>query len=249
MSYDLSKNLGLARSMKIEPNPHGSLWIDLHSGDDDYPGCRLSIAAFNKYFTQRLPNWLVRPYKKQNDFRGSKYTTLHDRTYGVSLTDNYLSFHFGRQMDDSEEDKQKGFFLPWGEWEHVRHTLYNLDGSVHVASVGDKYKEWEEARKSVPKAEFNCKDFDGMEFATTAFIEEREWRRGVGWFKWLRWFVQPKISRSLDLRFSEPIGRRKDSWKGGTTGHGINMQPNESVKSAFQRYCDEHELTLCSSVS
>lgn len=164
--------------------------------------------------------------------------------YGISLTDNYLSFNFGRDTDDSEDTKQKGIFLPWGEWEHVRHTLYNLDGSIHAANVGKKFKAWEKAKESVEKRQFDCIDYDGMEFVATAYIEEMGWRLGVGWFKWLRLLVKPKVRRSLDLSFSKPIGKDKDSWTSGTIGHGINMLPSESVEAAFQRYCEDHDLTL-----
>ena len=233
--------------MRIEPNPHGSLWISLHSGDDDYP-CRFSVAVFKKYFTQELPAWVLRPYQKKSKYSEREFTYPCDRCYGISLTENYLSFQFGKQTDDSTEDMQKGFFLPWREWEHVRKTFYNLDSSVFVENAKD-FEAWDKARKSVPKATFDCLDYDGMKFIATAYIEEMEWRLGVGWFKWLRLFAKPKIRRSLDLSFSEGIGRRKDSWKGGTTGHGINMRTGESVESAFQRYCEEHELTLVESLS
>ncbi|EKU98143.1 hypothetical protein Lepto7375DRAFT_7404 [Leptolyngbya sp. PCC 7375] len=229
--------------MKIEPNPHGSLWISLHSGDDEYP-CRLSIAAFKRYFTQELPAWVLRPYQKRSQYSEREFFYPCDRQYGISLTENYLSFDYGRQMCDSNEDKQKGFFLPWGEWEHIRCTLYNLDGSIHTADTSQSFDVWDKARKTVPKAEFNCQDYDGMEFVATAYIEEREWRLGVGLFRWLRLFVKPKIRRSLDLEFSRGIGREKDYGKGGTTGHGIEMPPGESVEAAFQRYCTEHEISI-----
>ncbi|NEZ65648.1 hypothetical protein D0962_23310 [Leptolyngbyaceae cyanobacterium CCMR0082] len=229
--------------MKIESNPHGSLWISIHSGDDEYP-CRLSIAAFRRYFTQQLPAWVLRPYQKPCQYQDRKFTIDYDRCYGVSLTENYLSFDYGCQTGDSNEDKQKGFFLPWGEWEHIRCTLYNLDGSIHTADTSQSFEDWDKARNSVPKAEFNCRDYDGMEFVATAYIEEREWRRGVSWFKWLRLFVKPKIRRSLDLEFSKGIGREKDYGKGGTTCHGIEMQPDESVEAAFRRYCTEHEISI-----
>lgn len=76
----------------------------------------------------------------------------------------------------------------------------------------------------------------------TCKVEEREWHRGEGWFKWLKWFYPAKIKRSLDLSFSAEVGPQKGSWKGGTLGHGIDMLPNETVEDAFRRYCSmEHE--------
>lgn len=51
-----------------------------------------------------------------------------------------------------------------------------------------------------------------------------------------------KISRCLSLQFSKETGKEKGSWKGGTVGHAIEMLPNEMHKSAFQRYCAQHEM-------
>ncbi len=76
----------------------------------------------------------------------------------------------------------------------------------------------------------------------TCVIEEREWHRGAGWFKWLKWFYPRKIRRSLDLKFSAEVGPEKGSWKGGTIDHGIEMQKGETPRQAFERYCSkEHD--------
>ena len=71
-----------------------------------------------------------------------------------------------------------------------------------------------------------------------------EHRFGTKSFKWLSWFVAPKISRSLMLQFQKETGRRKKSWKGGTVGHSIRMLPGELHESAFRRYCQEHDMTF-----
>jgi hypothetical protein len=78
-------------------------------------------------------------------------------------------------------------------------------------------------------------------------IEEREWRYGRGWFKWLSWFRQPKVWRALDIDFSGETGEEKGSWKGGTMGTSIGMLPGELHESAFRRYCAEHNMTFIGS--
>jgi len=88
------------------------------------------------------------------------------------------------------------------------------------------------------------RDFDGEELTATTHISEHEWHFGEGQFKWLSLFRRPKISRSLDISFSGETGRRKGSWKGGTTGHSIEMLPGELHYAAFQRYCAEHQMTF-----
>ena len=73
----------------------------------------------------------------------------------------------------------------------------------------------------------------------TTKIEEREWRFGTGYFKWMSLFRPAKISRSLKLDFSDEVGPEKGSWKGGTVGHSIDMLPGELHEEAFRRYCSE----------
>ena len=96
---------------------------------------------------------------------------------------------------------------------------------------------------------FAFKDFDGEELTARTTIEEREWRFGVGWFAWLSLFRKPKISRYLEIAFSGETGKRKGSWKGGTTGHSIEMLPGELHESAFRRYCTEHDMTFVAAVN
>lgn len=169
-------------------------------------------------------------------------------TYGFSLTKNddgqwnFLSFYYGPQTWDSTTEKRKSFFLPWSEWDHVRFSLYNPDGS-HFWTQRDRqtglrgFDEQMKQEASVPKVHFGFQDYDGELIVATCHIEEREWHRGRGWFKWLRHFSRPIIRRSLSLKFSSEVGREKGSWKGGTIGHGVNMLSVETPRQAFERYC------------
>ena len=135
--------------------------------------------------------------------------------------------------------------MPWANWRHVRHTLYGLDGNhVWAQLEGLPWEESRERQDSCPSVTFEFDDFDGERIRATTKIEEREWRFGTGWFKWLSIFRRPMIRRTLDIDFSAQTGRRKGSWKGGTLGHGINMLPREAPVEAFQRYCAEHEMTF-----
>ena len=78
--------------------------------------------------------------------------------------------------------------------------------------------------------------------------EERQWKFGTGWFKWLSLFRKDRVRRSLDIDFSREVGREKGSWKGGTIGHGIEMLPGESNEQAFRRYCTENNLSFIGEV-
>ena len=80
-------------------------------------------------------------------------------------------------------------------------------------------------------------DYDDEEITATTYTEEREYKKGTSWCKWLSLFIRPKVVRALDISFSAEVGPRKGSWKGGTVGHGIDMLPGENHESAFRRYC------------
>lgn len=248
------------------------LAIDLRSGDDEERGCRLRFSAFGGTMLVALPDWVLRPARRWVDTgpfdratgRGGGYWDIIPREYGLSLDDTgmvggtvALHLRYGRQTHDSSTDQSKCYFLPWTDWRHVRHSLYDLDGA-HFADMpqrrgGAKLGEagfWNhmEAGRALeagcPTRAFAFKDYDGEALIATTRIEEREWRRGTRWCKWLSWFAKPKVQRSLDLHFSGETGRRKGSWKGGTIGHSIGMLPGELHEAAFRRYCAENAMTF-----
>lgn len=249
--------------ISVEPNPGGSLWFFISSGDgDEYHGCRLSIAAFRRYISLRLPP-IIKPEARKVEAKSWDAATVArlgrdwywdytERQYGFSLCDNHLSIKYGRASNDSSTEQYWGCFLPWAEWRFIRFSLYDLHGdhvwtqhdSKRKGVAFDRYEEQRKVEASLPKAAFRFKDYDGEEITATTHIEEREWLRGTKWYKWLSWFYAPKVKRSLDIQFSAETGRRKGSWKGGTLGHGIEMLPGELHESAFKRYCSEREMTF-----
>lgn len=130
---------------------------------------------------------------------------------------------------------------PWKEWCHVRHSFYDMDGDL-FCNVSANWKEREQQKTACPVLRFRFADFDGEEIVASTRIEEREWRLGTGWCKWLSLIRKPRINRSLDMSFSSEVGERKGSWKGGTIGHSIQMLPGELHEAAFRRYCRQEGL-------
>jgi hypothetical protein len=192
------------------------------------------------------------------------YYDSHEREFGFSYggtgavgEGGFLQVFLGPQTMDSSTTKSWSCCTPWNNWTHVRHTYYDLGGkpfwdepqNMPWAKLGSA--EWrsrydtEKAKvDSCPTKTFSFTDFDGEQLTAKTRIEEREWRLGTGIFKWLGRFKKPIIHRSLDIDFSGETGRRKGSWKGGTTGHSIEMLPGELHEAAFRRYCagqDRHE--------
>ena len=176
------------------------------------------------------------------------YDVCTPREFGITLFEGHLSILYGARTNDSRTEKRWSFFLPWTQWRHVRFSLYEPDGkhfwTRREARCGrgeSSFDEQMEQVRNVPKVRFAFDDCDGERIVATCHIEEREWRFGAGWFKWLSLFRRPMVRRSLDIKFSAEVGPAKGSWKGGTIGHGTDIAAGESCESAFRRYCaQEH---------
>lgn len=175
------------------------------------------------------------------------YDLPTERAFGFSYSDGFLQVFRGLRTNDSSTDRSWSCFLPWTQWRHIRHSLYGLEGEHFwtepregaAGKLGAGWEAYRAAKDACPIVKFSFRDFDDQELIATTRIEEREWRFGAGWFKWLSLFRRPKIRRSLDLEFSGETGPEKGSWKGGTAGTGIDMFPGELHESAFRRYCDQ----------
>jgi len=231
--------------LEITKNTFYDFQFALYSGDgDEYPDCHLSCALWKWHVSLKLPA-IITPEKW-----GSKYT---ERVYGFSIYQGFLDVNFGRRAESSGEDQRWGYFLPWLQYRHVRHSLYGRQGE-HVWTEVDRQEkgagvsqceEYSKAKESLAKATFNFTDVDGEEIVATTCIEEREWHRGTGWWKWVSWLYQPKIRRDLDIDFSKEVGPRKGEWKGGILRHSIEMlHPAELHEHAFRRYCEKYKLTF-----
>jgi hypothetical protein len=172
------------------------------------------------------------------------YFEAFPREYGFCLNEGHLSFYLGAQTHDSTTTQSWSCFLPWTQWRFYRFSLYDIQGDEYWTQIERKGQrsDWDaqyKAEQACPCAKFTVKDFDGQEITVTTRIQEREWKFGEGWFKWLSWFRKPMIRRVLDLSFSEETGPEKGSWKGGTVGTSIDMLPNELHESALRRYCEQ----------
>lgn len=231
------------------------------SGDEDErPFNTLRLSAFGQTLIIILPR-LIRPWRRWVDTSGyawstssrSGYWNVGRREYGISVSDGYLSASLGRVTHDSGSEQRWGYFLPWKQWRHVRQSLYGLRGE-HAADMPQwggrparvdwqtRHAEEERILASVPTATFDFVDFDGERLTATVRLEEREWRRGTGWWRWLSLVWPKRVERYIDIRFSGETGRRKGSWKGGTIGHSGPARRGDLHEAAFRRYCAENGM-------
>jgi hypothetical protein len=241
------------------PGDYVRYGIILESAGEESNSC-LRLHFWRWTLIVRTPAWMCRPHKEKRypnwDAETVKrlgrnwYWDIDRRSYGFQLSksgdvgnSDFLQVYYGRaggSMMDSSVEQRWSCFLPWTQWRHVRHSLYGLNGEHFWTEPQEKnWDAYWKAKEACPVVRFSFRDFDETELIATTRIEEREWRFGVGWFKWLSWFRRPKVSRSLDIEFSGETGPEKGSWKGGTVGTSIEMKPSENHEGAFRRYCDE----------
>lgn len=209
-----------------------------------------------------IPNWLLRPYKVKVRAIGwdaatiqrmgrDWYWDIYAREFGAYTAEGALHVHYGAQTHDSRTDRSRCFFFPWRCWRVVREALYD-DAGQHFADLPRHarlsddmaWKTRHELQDACPTVRFDFLDFDGERITATTRIDEWERKLGEGRWAWLSLFRRPEVTRSLDIRFSSEVGKRKGSWKGGTVGHSITMLAGELHGAAFRRYCAQEKLTF-----
>lgn len=218
-------------------------------GEEQDPRNRLLVAGFGWCARIYIPK-ILKPWMEVRKSYCNPQETISipwEREYGVSLSNmgngyDFLQVSLGAKTHDSSTSQDWCCHLPWKQWSCVRHSMYEPDGTHFFTEETGKHPDawfrFHKKREECPVVHFLFEDYDGEKIIATCRIEEREWHKGSGWFKWLKWFSKPRLSRSLDLDFNHEVGPEKGSWKGGAIGHGVEMLPGEYPINAFKRYCE-----------
>lgn len=174
-------------------------------------------------------------------------TLLYQRVFSVRIFDKKLILSYGSE-DDYHGLQHREFRIPWVHERLNKVVYYDLDGTVFWSGERRQFfnnedfieaKEIEE--KYTPTQSFRCRDYDGTLVVAETRMTELRYLKGIGYFKWLSWFIKPRIIRQLDIRFSQEIGPGKISWKGGMTRTQLVIDDFETHKMAFIRFCSlEH---------
>jgi hypothetical protein len=70
-----------------------------------------------------------------------------------------------------------------------------------------------------------------QERTATVNVEEREWRQH--WLKWTGLFAN--VQRTISVNFSDEVGERSGSWKGGCTGCSYQLRADETPEQSLRR--------------
>lgn len=157
--------------------------------------------------------------------------------WGLNFHDDRLWIYIGGGGNSNGGKKCKTITMPWYmEW--VRTSKLRKDGAWETEDYKSREKDlWNSSKWKDILWEgdypytYKLKSGEIQERTATISIEEREWRWKA--FKWLSYFG--KIRRSISVRFSDEVGEGTGSWKGGTTGCGYEMLPDESGLECLRR--------------
>lgn len=182
---------------------------------------RITISLI--FFTLKLKLFFIR----------NKWTDECDPPkYGIAIHNNTFWLYKGGKGNWGG-NKYWAFDLPFLTKEWVRTSILLNDNTweheTHGNSKNFYNNEWVNKKMTYHYDYIDITDRSVI--PTTIYVEEREWRP-----KWLKWTgLFKKVRRSIDVRFSREVGSKKGSWKGGTTGCGYEMLPNETPIDTIKR--------------
>lgn len=176
----------------------------------------------------RLP--FLRRWRRQPDEMMESWGFSCDPEMGLHL-------HWGR--------RGKVITMPWRNWVQTAHDVRRPDGSW-AAFVGS----WEE--KQSPDGD--GKEPDGrhverlpyryvlrsgeVQNVIAAVHVERRTRK----LKLLRWLPFGRTTHAIGVDFSDEVGERTGSWKGGVTGCSYTLRPGETPRKCLYRMQEERRF-------
>lgn len=214
------------------------LGLGLRLGDED-SALHVHLGWPNIYFT--LPG--VRPSRQGR--------------WGFSLFERSIHWDWGRKGEFDIEGGRGGIIhLPWdldhhrtsylladGTWRHetaAKQRAVNRAGedawrAYHDECWAARDQRWSEEhpyRHVLSRPSERGEPAGAVqEVVATITVSEREWRQ-----RWLRWTrLGRMVRRGIDVEFSDEVGSRAGSWKGGTVGCSYEMLPGEAPVDTLRR--------------
>ena len=181
---------------------------------------------------------------KLNTIAGKKIKKVYQKvTYDECEPPRYGIYFYMNQFGINYGTKTKLFDLPWAlTW--IRTSALRKDGNWEHDIKGSSKNFWDDniwgdiLFKETYPYKYIKKDGTEQNTLATIKVEEREWR--WKWFKWLK--ITQKIRREIDIQFSNEIGERVGSYKGGVLGTGYEMKKNETPYETLKRMENERRF-------
>lgn len=231
------------------------------SEDDTIEDLRntLTIGLGGYYKKWLLPFSIIKPvldytssFKRGNE--EIPYSVYKEREYKISYNkeEGYINLDWN-YVDNmlynitKHKSYSKWITLFWGNFSCScsKWQLLNLDKSLYKDITKLDYEIKHELEKQQQYIEFTFLDYDKEEITAIGKLCRRVYNYGnmnkvTRWM--MKFFRKPIDNIYLEIEFNSEIGPSKGSWKGGTTGQGVQLLPNETPEEAFERYCTDPEV-------
>lgn len=126
-------------------------------------------------------------------------------TYGFVFADDGLHLSWGK-CKGRRGDPMTVIAMPW-QWRHREHKILSAPEQHAYTYV--------------------LRSGEAQTRTATIQVESRLWTR-----PWLPW---RRLSRYIDVTFSDEVGERSGSWKGGVLGCSHDMRPGETALDTLRR--------------
>lgn len=126
-------------------------------------------------------------------------------TYGFTFFDDGLHLHWGK-CKGKRDDPMTVIGMPW-RWRHREHKVLS-------APEEHPYR-------------YTMRSGRVQERTATIKVETRLWTRP--------WLPFRRLSRYIDITFSDEVGERSGTWKGGVIGCSYEMRPHEKALDTLRR--------------
>lgn len=179
----------------------------------------------------------------------SKWTDECDPPeYGIKYHNDSFWFYLGGKGNMNGGTKTYSIYAPWS-WQWYRTSTLLKDMTWFDETKGKRLKwesteyggyEWlqENKYKETHDYKYTLKSGEVQNVQATISVKEREWR--MHWFKWVP-FIK-KTSNTIDIDFSDEVGERKGSWKGGCLGCNYEINPGETYLECLRRMETERKF-------
>ena len=207
--------------------PRPSFQLVLHRGGYFDPRYAISIALGYGILHFYLP------------FKTSLGEGCNLPQYGIAIHDDTFWIYTGGEFDKSigqctGNDQWLTWQLPFfnytfdGHWIQDKNRQWALMGNrKHDGPEPWNFREEGAYTESHPFT-YTLKCGTIQQRIAKCTIEKRKWHRK--WFSFLT-----RVNHVIDIEFSDEVGERSGSWKGGTIGCSYDLKPNETIEQCLRR--------------
>lgn len=230
------------------------LSFGIRSLDEEIGYNQIWLYLFNRFWYWNIDKQIVKSQKKwvdtshyewvTKDENGkSGYTDYIQVEYSIAIRNDSISLQCGPNLDCWPSKYSKYISFPWKDARTTSITFFEYNPKTKELKTFKRLGEEKapileimETEKEVPKFKIAFNDYDGTEVVATCHVQERRWKYGVKWAKFLGLFQKENVRRAIYFKFDKETGTEKGSWKGGTLGSGCDLEIGQDPFEAFKIY-------------